>query len=494
MGLVRAQAFNNLVISYLGIAIGYVNITILFPRLLAQEVFGLTQVLLAAMLFASNLGSFGLQFIIIRFFHIFRAKEISERKFFSTSLLIAIAGIIVTSLCLLIFGPQVKALYIKKAALFPDYYYLMFPLVIFGILSILLDAYSRSILKSVLTAIYKEVVLRIMQLIVVVLFYFDCYDLEMFLIIFTGLQGVYVVLMYISILRYSDAKPALDFSGIDKPLFKDILKFGGVSMFSITALLANNLDVLIVGAMVGLNASAVFSVAASVARMINVPSRAMNRVAFSLVAEAWAFNDLKKINSLYTKSAITSLIIGGIIFLLIVINLPILISFLPPSYAEAEVIVLSIAFAKLIQMATGINAGIIAASKDHWMNMASNTLSFISLLILSYFFINLFGMIGAAYAAIVVEALANFSRFIWLKSKYNMQPFDNKYLKVLALGTSIYLLNSFLPNATNLIVDCALRTLIFVPIFIGFVHVKRYSNDISDTIDLVIKKISKVFN
>lgn len=494
MGLVRAQAFNNLVISYLGIAIGYVNITILFPRLLDQEVFGLTQVLLAAMLFASNLGSFGLQFIIIRFFHIFRAKEIAERKFFSTALLLAIAGIITTSICLLVFGPQVKALYIKKAALFPDYYYLMFPLVVFGILSILLDSYSRSILKSVLTAIYKEVVLRILQLIVVVLFYYDVYDLERFLLIFTGLQGIYVVLMYISILKFSDARPLLDLSGIDKPLLKDIIKFGGVSMFSITALLANNLDVLIVGAMVGLNASAVYSVAASVARMINVPSRAMNRVAFSLVAEAWAFNDLKKINSLYRKSAITSLIIGGIIFLLIVINLPILISFLPPSYSEVNVIVLSIAFAKLIQMATGINAGIIAASKDHWMNMASNTLSFISLLVLSYFFINLFGMIGAAYAAILVEALANFARFLWLKQKYAMQPFDDNYFKVLALGTGIYLLNSFIPHLSNVILDCTLRTLVFVPLFVAFIHVKKYSTDISDTIDLVLKKIGKVFN
>ena len=119
MGIVRKQAFGNSLISYAGILIGYANVALIFPRLLDAEVFGLTQVLISAMLFSSNLGSFGLQYTTIRYHHIFKLKGVMPNAFFSFIALASVGCILITSLALWVFADPIKAFIAQKRSYFP---------------------------------------------------------------------------------------------------------------------------------------------------------------------------------------------------------------------------------------------------------------------------------------------------------------------------------------------------------------------------------------
>lgn len=489
MGIVRKQGFNNLIISYAGIAIGYLNMAILFPRLLTQEVFGLTQVLLSAMLFVSNIGSLGLQFIIVRYYHIFKAKLIENKTFLTITMIITLVGIVLSCLSLFVFQSDIKDAYSEKAALFSEYYVMMYPLAIFGILSVFIDSYSRAVLKSVFTAFHREVMMRLLQLLLAVFLFLEVYNLDTFVALFTLIQGLYVMVMFISIGRNHEVIPALNINGLTKPVLKDMAKFGGVSMFSTTALLSNNVDILLVGSLLGLKATAVYSVAASIGKVLAGPARAMNRVAASLIAEAWALNDVAKVDRLYSKSAITSMITGIILFLVVALNMDLLISFLPSDYAGVELIVIVVALSKLVQVATGLSAGVISSSKDYAMNMYINTIGFLMLIGFSYIFIMWKGMLGAALAMLVVQVINNLMRFGFLFYKYNMQPFTSSYLISVLIGSLIYAAHLILPNIPHLFADSFVRSAIGLGLYIWMNYRLNVSKDFTESIDLAFKKI-----
>ncbi|MEX2595514.1 MAG: polysaccharide biosynthesis C-terminal domain-containing protein [Salibacteraceae bacterium] len=483
MGIIRSQALNNSVVSYLGIIIGYLNLAILFPRLLSQEVLGLVQVLVAAMLFTSNLGSFGLQYIVVRYFPIFRNKAFDTRTFFSFAFTLSVGFILISSLILFTFRASVKAFYTEKAELFADYYYLLFPLLVFGILSILLDSYSRAIMKSVLTATYKEVVLRILQLCSVLLFYFELLSLDQFLWLYVLTQGAYVIIMYIAVGKHSDIKFNFNFKPIKKPFLKDIFKYGGISMFSTTSLLANNSDVLLVGTFVGLEATAIYSVASAIGRVIGVPSRSLVRVATSVVAEAWSTNDTGRIERVYKKSAFNNLITGGVLFLLVAINTPLFLSLIPESYAAAEPVIVILALSKIVQTASGIGSSIISSSRDYRVNMIVNTLSFAALLGLSYLFISIFGMIGAAYGTFLTMFMSNMAKYLFLKTKYKLEPFSMSFLWIVVLLTSIYFIDFALPHLDHLVIDSIARSIILTGFYVVIIYKSNWSSDFNELIE-----------
>mgnify|MGYP001221268751 CR=1 FL=1 len=492
MGQVRSQAATNSIISYSGVLLGYLNVAVLFPWMLAQEVLGLVQILMSAMLFIANLGSFGLQFIVVRFFPIFKHQGISTRVFFSFSLLISVAGIISTLTILWVFHDQIVAFYSERAALFSMYANLLYPLVVFGILAILIDSYSRAIMRSVLTAFYKEVVVRVLQLLAVLFFFYNITSLDTFLWIYVSIQGLYLLMMYASVARYSDIRLSIELKPIRKKLLGEIAKYGGVSIFSTSAFLANNSDILLVGTFVGLKETAVYGVASAIGRVIGVPARAITRVATSVVAEAWSKNRLDKIQDIYEKSAINNLIVGGILLLGVVINTDLFLSLIPESYGGARPVILLLSISKIVMMATGINGPIITASKHYWVNMINNLGSFVTLLISAYLLIQWMGMIGAAWASLIVALTGNLFKYSFLKVKYNMEFITWSYLKVLTLLFLLVIAGILLPAFGNIWIDASIKTISMIGAFVWIVYKLHWSDDFTDMMQGISDRLKRM--
>ncbi|RZK92226.1 MAG: hypothetical protein EOO62_33500, partial [Hymenobacter sp.] len=81
MGIVRRQGLRNTLISYVGLGIGFVNTTLVLPRLLAAEQLGLLNVLVALATLGQLVSALGFTNITMRYFPYFRNPETGHSGF-----------------------------------------------------------------------------------------------------------------------------------------------------------------------------------------------------------------------------------------------------------------------------------------------------------------------------------------------------------------------------------------------------------------------------
>ncbi|MGB1317396.1 MAG: hypothetical protein ACPG5W_04290, partial [Flavobacteriales bacterium] len=75
MGVIQKQGIQTSVLSYLGVALGYINVVLLFPKIFLPEEFGLTRVLVAVVGIAARFALVGTSNSVIRFFPKFKDKS-----------------------------------------------------------------------------------------------------------------------------------------------------------------------------------------------------------------------------------------------------------------------------------------------------------------------------------------------------------------------------------------------------------------------------------
>ena len=80
MGTVIRQATLNALLSYLGIALGFVKVVGLYPKVLQTDEFGLTRLLLSVTTMAAQIAQLGAENTIIRYFPYFRDRERARRE------------------------------------------------------------------------------------------------------------------------------------------------------------------------------------------------------------------------------------------------------------------------------------------------------------------------------------------------------------------------------------------------------------------------------
>ena len=81
-------------------------------------------------------------------------------------------------------------------------------------------------------------------------------------------------------------------------------------------MLVSRLDMVMIGKFMSLKYVAFYSVAFYIGNAIKVPARSVVAISDPIVSKAWK-NDIKLIESIYYKSSINQLIIGGIFFICI---------------------------------------------------------------------------------------------------------------------------------------------------------------------------------
>ena len=131
MGIIIKQSLRNALISYLGIAIGFVSTVKLFPSILETDQFGLTRTLLAIMFIGTQLISLGLPNSIIKFY-----PSLAQKTDFPKGILIVF--FIPILICFLVLGiifilakDFLLTLY-SDTPLLSEFYLYVLPLIIFS--------------------------------------------------------------------------------------------------------------------------------------------------------------------------------------------------------------------------------------------------------------------------------------------------------------------------------------------------------------------------
>jgi O-antigen/teichoic acid export membrane protein len=352
-----------------------------------------------------------------------------------------------------------------------------------------LTAISRSFLSAATPIFINEVFLKVYSALILSLHWFGYLDFTTFLKIY--LFGYFLKFAILFLIQWKNDRFSLAFSLNDLKL-KEISSFGlFVFVGGASVMLVTRLDMMMIGSMLDLEQVAFYTVAFFIGNAIKVPGKSIAAISSPLVAKALEKQDYKETQTLYTKSSINQLIIAGVLFLCIWLNIDDIFSLLPAKFQGGKWVVFYISIAQLFNMITGINGTIIVNSKYYRYDLYTNVILVLTTVITNYFLILKYGIDGAAMATAISISLFNLIRLILIKVKMNMHPFSLQTIKTILLLFVMFFALDFLPNSSYAFVDIIWKSIVVFILFISAVMYFKLSEDINEVIIEVRKKISR---
>ncbi|MCW9708536.1 lipopolysaccharide biosynthesis protein [Fodinibius salsisoli] len=494
MGVIIRQSIQNTIISYLGVALGFVSTILLFPNFLRAEQYGLTRVLITTAMLSSQFVHFGVKSIVIRYFPYFKHSQSSRYRFLSLILLVPMVGMVLFTVVYLLCDDLIISLFDDPSGLFPEYYAYLIPLV-FGVLFFeILNNYVRALQDSVTGSFVNEVFVRILIILLLVSFHYDLVGFTGFMIGFIltyCLQPVYL-LIYL----YRRGELGFKLPTFDKPK-KFMRSMGVYGLFSLLAGMATqlvgNIDQVMLGAMIDLKSTAIYAIAFYVGSVIAVPQRSIVKIASPLLADFLKEKKFDEIDSLYKRTALNQIIAGTLLYVGVWANMHNLMDLLPPEYRGGKWIILVIGAAKLFNMATGVNGSIIANSKHFRFDLYTNIMLIFLTVGTNYILIQYYGMLGAAIATAISIFIYNFVKFVFVWITFGMQPFRWNALAVLGIAVACLLISFQIPYLYNFIIDVLVRSAVITILFTGSILLFNLSTDVKNLLINICSRVQNYF-
>ncbi|MFZ1686692.1 MAG: oligosaccharide flippase family protein [Flavobacteriales bacterium] len=456
MGTLAKQTIQNTVLTYTGLFLGFLNIAILYPRILPDDQFGLTRLLVSIATIAGAFAQFGLDNTIVRYFPYFRDPSRRHGGLLTLALAIGFGGSLLAMACVGLFHGMFTAVFADGNNLYGAYGLFALPLILSEVFFLILRAYSRSLGRSVLPTLLREVVLRLLQTLLIVLHWKFGLSFGSFMVLFTSLFLVCTAAMFFVLQATGDLTWRPQWVRSRKRLLRSMAVFGSYTMAtSMASVVLGSIDQIMIGALLGtlaLKHVAYYSVAYFFGSVISAPARALSQPALPILAQAWKRKDLSLIQLVYTRSASTSFAIGAFLFLVVCLSLADLFTFLPAGYSVAYRVVIIISGANLLNLAVGINGGIITMSKGFRFDGFSSALVLACTVVFDWFFIRLWGIEGAAWSTLASFAVVIAVKVGYLYQRYGLQPFESRMAMVAAIAVAVGALVYWMPLQLDLFV------------------------------------------
>ncbi|PAU93039.1 hypothetical protein CK503_14055 [Aliifodinibius salipaludis] len=493
MGVIIRQSIQNTVISYVGIVLGFISTILLFPRILTPDQYGLTRLFVSLALICAQFAHLGIKNTIIRFFPYFQSSQKEKSKLLTLTLLIPFVGFLLFTVLYLLGQDIFISYYDDRSALFDEYFLFLIPLVFATLFFEVLNNYVRALQDSITGSFLNEVVMRALIIVLLIVHYFELISFPTFMI---GFVATYCIEpFYLLIYLYRHGELSLSYPKLDKraKFIKGMGVYGAYSLLGgLATLLVGNIDIIMLGAMTNLSDTAVYAIAFYVGSVIAVPQRSINKIAVPILAGLIKEKAFTQVESLYKRTSLTQVISGVLLYIGIWANMHNLMDLLPEEYHGAEWVIIIIGAAKLFNMATGINGHIIMNSKYFRFDLYTNILLIAITITSNYFFIQYWGMLGAAIATALSIFIYNFIKFIFVWIKFDMQPFRWNALAVLIIAAICLGISWQIPYLYNFVIDVVVRSGIITIIFAGSILLFDLSEDVKNLLQEGYKRVQKL--
>lgn len=482
MGVVAKQSITNFFTSYIGVIIGAVNTILLFPHIFTATEFGLTRVIVSAAMLASALFSFGLPGIIIKFFPFFKTEDKKHNGFLFTILVLPLLGYSLFLLVSIGLQDNIIEYYSINSPLFGSYYSYAIILTLYLFYINVLDAFLRSLYKSVIYNFLDNIVLKSLWMILIVLYFLKLIDFNEFIFGYVNAYGLLVLIEVAYLIYIKEFNLIPDFKSFNLKNIKEMSSFGLLTMFGagVTGTAAT-IDSLIIGFLdkSGLAGVAFYSIAYYVSFLIIIPFNSLIRISNTSISEAWKNNDLASIKDLYKRSSNNLLLIGTLVFLGIWLNVDSLFYLMPTEYRQAKFVLFFICMAKLFEISVGISGMIVYFSKHYKMVFYINLLLIFLLVVTDLMLIPVIGIVGAAVATLISTFIIISIYVLYLYKKYKFLPFNNKSYFTIILALITYLIVNAIPYNENWILNVSLRSIATIVLFVPAVYYLKISPGIN---------------
>lgn len=434
--------------------------------------FGLAQIVLSSCFLCTALYSLGLNAVAVKFFPIFS----QEKDGASTLLRFLLAGAVLGCLLFVLSMPLLKKLLVNvlfesnpRVSLLEANFIYILPLVFLMIFSSILLRYISNFRRIVVPLILDQLLIKLVLPSLVLLFAFGYIDESMF---FYGLIGNYILelvglFFYLRHLGYLNIQ-------FNKQLFSpsmraELRSFSGYSVLNtLSSQLAFRIDTLMVGGIISISSGGIYAISNLITETISKPAKALHAISSPIISDNWNKKNTHEIEAIYKKSSDLLLIAGLFISIGIWLSIDDLFSLMPDSelMRQGKYVILLLAIAKLVDLSTSVNTPIIVNSAHYRFNFYALVSLAVINIGLNIILIPKHQMIGAAFATLISQTLFNVAKALFIKWKFDMQPFSINTLKILLISSVSFLTVYFIPLPFSALVCIILRSVAFGGVFL----------------------------
>ena len=487
MGIVINQSIKNTVITYIGFAIGAINTLFMYPHFLGDDFYGLTNYILSSANVIFPLMAFGVHNTLIKFFSEYKTEK-EKSQFFSFILAIPLLAIVPIFFLGTIFYPEIATFLSKKNNIVYDY---VWQIPIIGLCMAYFEifyAWVKVHLQSVFGNFIKEVGLRILISIFLFGVYYNFITVEQFI---TATMYVYLASMLIMFF-YANKVQTIQFSFKLPTNTKPIIIYS--SFIILSGSVANiliDIDKTMLNQYLDLKQIAYYTVAGFIATVIAVPSRAMHQITYPITAKLMIENKHDELNDLYKKTSITLQIVGGLVYVGLLVNINQIYLLLPENYRGGVFVFFIIGLSKYFDLILGNNNAIIFNTKYYRMVLYLGLMLVVLTVILNMIFIPIFGIFGSAFATLLSITLYSLAKLMFVVKRLHLYPFTKQTLYSLGLTFVLFLAFYFWELPVNPIIGIGIKS-IFVTIAYVYLNYKFViSSQINEVMDGFIQKYLK---
>jgi O-antigen/teichoic acid export membrane protein len=491
LGIIVDQSFKGTIYSYIGVVLGFAT-TLLFSRIPTNEI-GLTRILSAYSVLIAQIGTLGINGVIIRYFPVFRDEKQKHHGFLSLILLGGLIGFIISTALFFLLKSWIIQTSVEKSSLFVEYINWLIVLVFFQIFFAIFDGYYTALYNSVHGTFLKDVFQRILIILILGLYMLNLISFHQFILYYIVSLSIPTLIILFTLIREKHFSLHTEFHYLNKELSGQMLSMAAFSIFnSLSVVLIQNIDSLMINSMIGIDEVGIYTICFNFGIIVGVPARSIYKIANVVAAQAWKNNDMKVIRDIYYKSCLTLFIIGILLFIGVWGNLHNVFRIVgEEKFISGKWVIFFFGLGALIDLTTGANSSILGSSRYYKVQSIFLIILVVLIVLSNYLLIPVYGITGAAIGSAFSLTILNILRFLFLYYKYNLQPFNWNFLVVLVIAVLAYLISTLIPPFHNLYLDIIIRSGVITLLFGLPVYLLKISEDLNQKTDQYLRLIWK---
>ncbi|MCB9035189.1 MAG: polysaccharide biosynthesis protein [Lewinellaceae bacterium] len=484
MGSIKRQGIGSGIFMYIGLIVGFVNNSLLFPRYVGEEILGFTQWLIELAGLFIMLASFASNATIIRFFPYFRDKSQDHNGFFGFIVLLRTIGLVFTALLLYLAKGLILDIYSKETSQYyiETYYPLLIVVLALTCYLEMLENYLAALMRPRIPTFFRDVFGRLTLLALILLYHFRIISLNEFIILYAwrfllSILGMAAFTYYIGELHLK-----VGFHIFRGPYFKQIASYSFYSIFAtIGSKITTKIDILMIPSLLNFALGGIYVVYSFFASVIILPHQGIAKIASPILADAWKREAYDEIKALYSRTALNNFAAGMLIFVGLAINLNNIVSILGPQFEVGKYVAVFLGVGQLSHIANGYNGLLINYSPQFRYDLYFKIITAVITVITNYIFISAYGIAGAAVATALTIILINAFIQAFIYRHYRMHPFSRNMLYVIGLGIACLLVNFLIPVIRqHFLIDLFVRSSIVTVLYAALLIGLRIAPDITD--------------
>jgi len=491
VGVVIKQSAYASIINYIGVIIGAFTTMIIFPKFLSQEEYGLFRALVSMAIILSPFAQLGLPRSTLRYFPRFNNGPKAAGRFFTFILILGFFTILLFILLFQLVDQWVFSFFEKSASALIDQYWLIISLAAILVYISIFESYYKAQLNVIIPTFMREFFLKASSGLLALLYFLDYISFEWFLRYIVLSYAVSLSFLILILLIKKQIHFNFSIFQLDKSFVKEMLKYMVFIMAgAVGSVIVFQIDQLMVTAYLGPSFNAVYVTAFFMGTVIEIPKRSISQMSDAIVASAFENERLDEVKKIYKQSSINQLILGGFVFVLIIVNLDNIYAIMPKGdeYVEGKIVAIIIGLSKLITMAFGVNSEIITSSKYYKSNIYFVLILAALTVLLNALLIPTYGLTGAAVATFTSLLLFNLIKLLFIYDKLYFQPFSIHSISTIFIIAFTYFILSILPELEHPIINALYLSFICLLLFGALILVFRPSKEISKIIKPITDK------